>query len=278
MWTEARLLALAALLALAGCECPNGSTAPGGAGRGGAAARGPLLLEDAGAGPCPHPYFPMEKGVAWRYELGGEEGPRRATAELEVLAVEEREGALTAKLRRSVGVMVTEVELSCSDAGTSFLAAFVPLGPPLPVAATKAPRITSSTGALLPPPGDLREGAEWTHDLTAHTEIGGRTPLTMDSVWQAQGHWLRRREVTVPAGRYDVIQVRYDVTVHHRPPEEEDVTFGDRVMDPPTMSFTYSLARGVGVVLIEGEPLPDRPNVRARWALTGVTRGGADQR
>ena len=38
------------------------------------------------------------------------------------------------------------------------------------------------------------------------------------------------------------------------------------------MVFTYSLAEGVGVVLIEGEPQPDRPRTRARWELTKVAR------
>jgi hypothetical protein len=93
----------------------------------------------------------------------------------------------------------------------------------------------------------------------------------MDSQWNVKARFLGRRTVTVPAGRYEASQIRFEVAGHHRPPEQKQVVLSEALMDPPAMAFTYSLAPGVGVVLIEGEPPQDRPDIRPRWALTGVS-------
>jgi hypothetical protein len=257
-------LALAAALTLGvlpGCSERSSSEAP----------EGPRLIDAPAATGCPHPLLPLIEGASWAYEVGADPG-RTQTAELRVVRVEKRGSALTAEVRRRVGESSTTVEGVCGSEGTSFLAFFVPLGLPLPVQINYAPRITKRIGALLAPPSALKSGATWNYELVAHTEQPGGRSLTMDSSWQAHVEYGGERVVVVPAGRYDVTQLAVQVTGHHRPPEEEDVVFGDRVMDPPTMSYTYSLARGVGVVLIEGELDDQGRTRRARWALAGVTR------
>ena len=254
------LLTVAAASGCSRCDRSEGSP-PGAA---------PLLLADAGSGPCPHPFFPLVEGAAWLYELG--EGPRegRTKGRLEVVEVETVGSGQRAKIRRTVGPAESTVEVACGSDGASVLGAFVPLGPPLPIALEATPRPTDRQGALIPRASKLAAGLEWQYALTVRTELRGRRPLTMDSLWNVGGEWLRERTVEVPAGRFEAVQLGLTVSVHHRPPEEEDVVISDRMMDPPPMGFTYSLARGVGVVLIEGEPLPDRPGPRARWELTGV--------
>jgi hypothetical protein len=232
---------------------------------------GPVVLRDPGSGPCPHSFFPLVEGARWSYELGEGERHQRTKAEIEVLKVTKRGAGHVAEVRRRVGTSELRVEALCESKGVSFLGVFVPLGPPIPGAHEVPPRTTERRGALLPSPSELRSGAEWTYGLTAHTELRGRKILTMDSLWSVEAAWLRKAAVTVPAGRYEVTQVSLKVSVHHRPPEEEDIMLSDRMMDPPTMPFTYSLAKGVGVVQIEGGPIPDRPGVRARWELTGVS-------
>ena len=232
------------------------------------------MVDDVGGSdPCPHPYLPLLKGARWSYQLG-DDPTRPGRAELEVLNVETKGRGLTAHVKRTVGASVTTVEATCSPEGTSFLTFFIPLGPPLPVELNYVPRISKSVGVLLGPPNKLRSGQHWNYDLVAHTENPGGKALSMDSEWRVEVSYAGEEIVTVPAGRYDVKQIKLRVTGHHRPPEEEDVTFSERVMDPPSMGFTYSLAKGVGVVLIDGEPLEGPTTKRARWSLTGLKRPG----
>lgn len=234
--------------------------------------QGPRLVEDTdGSGPCPHPYLPLVKGARWSYQLG-EEPTKSSRAELRVGEIQTRGPAITVKVKRTVGPAVTTVEAVCGSDGSSFLALFVPLGPPLPIKLNYVPRITKRAGALLAPPSLLKSGKSWSYEVVAHTANPGGNALTMDSEWSVKVQYAGQREVTVPAGRYDAIQLKLNVSVHHRPPEEDDVTFSGRIMDPPPMELTYSLSKGVGVVLIEGEVPPTKSAKRAYWALTGVDR------
>jgi len=262
------LLCLAGLVVGASCvtACSNRESPE--------VAPGPRILDDVSGAGCPHSYFPLVKGARWTYRLGQATDAKRTVAEIRVLDITRRGNLHTAKIKRSVGIMVTEVEAVCNNDGTSFLAFFVPLGPPLPVSYNFSPRITKRTGVLLPPVQRLRSGQTWTHEIEAHTSQPAGRALTMDSMYRVEAEYRGERIVTVPAGRYDTKQVRFVVNTHHRPPEEEDVVFTERMMDPPPMDFTYSIAEGVGVVLIEGEPPPDRPRTRARWELTKVDRIG----
>lgn len=255
------LLATAVAAAVAGCS-PRSADEP---------APGPTLVASPAAEGCPHSFLPLIEGAGWVYEVGATEGQTQP-AELRVERLEKQGSAITAKVRRTLGQSETTVEVVCGDTGTSFLALFVPLGPPLPVKLNYTPRITTRLGALLPPASQLKTGAAWTYELVAHTEHPGGKTLTMDSAWQAKVAFAGDRVVDVPAGRYDVKQLTVELTGHHRPPEEEDIVFEDRVMDPPVMHYTYSLARGVGVVLIEGELADGAQTRRARWALKALTR------
>lgn len=232
---------------------------------------GPRLVTDPAGDGCPHPYLPLIRGAGWVYEVGATEGQTQ-TAELLVTGLEKRGAAITAEVRRTLGQSETTVEAVCGTDGTSFLALFVPLGPPVPVQFSYTPQITKRIGALLPPASRLKTGEAWVYELVAHTEQPGGKTLTMDSAWQAKVAYGGDRVVDVPAGRYDVKQLTVGLTGHHRPPEEEDIVFSDRVMDPPEMSYTYSLARGVGVVLIEGELADGQHTRRARWALKALIR------
>lgn len=249
-------------IALAGCD-QQSSAEPG---------FGPVVLADLGDESCPHPFLPMVKGVTWTYDLGTETSTGKRTATLRVVDVAKKGGKQVATVDRVVGISKTQVEAVCSSRGTNFLGLFVPMGAPVPAAVHKAPRVTKREGTLLPIAKNVRPGGEWKVHLTARTELRGRAILTMDSLWEASGAFLREREVRVPAGRYKTRQVKLNLSVHHRPPEEEATVLSDRVMDPPPMAFTYSFARGVGVVLIEGESLPDRPHIKARWALKSVSK------
>lgn len=236
------------------------------------ALQGPRIIDDVDtSATCPHAYLPLVKGARWSYQLG--EDPTRSTrAELRVTELKTRGRAVDAKVKRAVGPSVTTVDATCSTDGTSFLALFVPLGPPLPIQLNYVPRITKRVGALLPPPSLLKSGKSWSYEVVAHTSNPGGNALTMDSEWSAKIQYAGQQEVTVPAGRYDVIRIKLKLSVHHRPPEEEDVTFSERIMDPPPMDLTYSLAKGVGVVLIEGESGGTKTAKRAYWALTEVER------
>jgi hypothetical protein len=233
---------------------------------------GAVLLESPGPGPCPHPLFPVVVGARWTYELTSATSGKRTRAEITVLRVTKGEDGQVAEIRRTVGTLTTKVTASCNAEGASFLGLFVPLVPPVPAAVNVSPRIVAEKGPMLPPMGSLRAGTEWVHDLTVRSEIAVPQLLRMESVWEVRGKSLGAGEVRVAAGRYQVSKVRLEVAVHHRPPERDDVVLDDRTMDPPSMTFTYSLAEGVGVVLIEGEPLAERPNVRARWELVAVGR------
>ena len=221
--------------------------------------------------------MPLVEGARWTYQVGDAEAKQHVAAELQVLEVTAKGRSLTAKVKRTVGPGETTVSASCTSDGTSFLALFVPLGPPLPIEIGYAPTITKRTGALLPPMLKLRPGADWNYDLIAHTEQPGGKALTLDSQWSVEAVYSGEAKVEVPAGRYDVHQVKLKVTGHHRPPAEEDVVFDERIMDPPPMEFTYSLARGVGVVLIEGEMAANQATRRARWALTKVDTVSSDR-
>jgi len=214
--------------------------------------------------------MPLGVGNEWTYEVSSSPTAPPRVATLEVLENTERDGGLFARIRRTIGDSVTTIEAMCDSDGTEFLAMFVPLGPPLPSKLGYAPTVTERQGRLIPPLSSFERGAQWDHFLTARTTRPAGRAMTMDSIWSVHGRWARTRQVTVPAGRYDVVDVELEVTVHHRPPEEEDVVLTDRMMDPPPMGFTYAIAPGVGVVLIEGVPQPERPSRRARWALTGV--------
>jgi hypothetical protein len=231
--------------------------------------QGPRLLQKVDSESCPHPYMPIIPGARWQYELGGADAPRKTKAELRVLETSRAGKSITAKISRHVGESKTTVEAFCNDDGASFLSLFIPLGPPLPIEMNYAPSITERIGALIPPLERLRKSEHWEHQIVAHTEQPGGKVLTLDSHWEVKGRFLEEREITVPAGSYKVKQVELTVIGHHRPPAEKDITFSSQVMDPPPMVFTYSLAEGVGVVLIEGEPMASS-KLRARWALTNV--------
>jgi hypothetical protein len=255
------LLAAPIALALAGCSPRRTEEPPA----------GPALVASPAAEGCPHPFLPLIQGAGWVYEVGATEGETQP-AELLVTHIEKQGAAIKAQVKRTLGQSETTVEAVCNEDGTSFLAFFVPLGPPVPVSLNYTPRITQRIGALLPPASQLKTGAAWTYDLVAHTEQPAGKTLTMDSAWQAKIAYAGDRVVVVPAGRYDVKQLTVELTGHHRPPDEEDIVFSDRVMDPPVMSYTYSLARGVGVVLIEGELADGEHTRRARWALKALIR------
>lgn len=257
------VIALALACGLCGCRsCEQEDTG----------ASAPRLLTDAGADGCPDPLFPLLKGARWTYEVSSTPSQSPSIIQLEVLETERTGRTVKASVRKTAGQLKTMVEASCSPDGTSFLSLFVFLGPPLPASLEYAPSVTKREGALVPPLGRLRPGLEWQHSVEAHTENPGGAALTLDSIWTVTASYLGERQVTVPAGTYDTRQVKLQVSGHHRPPEEEDVVFDEQVADPPGMTFTYSLAPGVGVVLIEGEPLPMRPQVRPRWVLSAVSR------
>ena len=265
--TAGALSTLAALVSvMQGCHCPSSDEA----------SPGPVLVEEpTNEGPCPHPYLPLIKGAGWSYQLG--EDPSRATrAELRVMELEKQGRGVIAKVRRTVGPSVTTVTAVCGTEGVSFLAFFVPLGPPLPAKLNFSPRVTKRAGALLAPAVQLKSGESWDYQMIAQTRNPGGKVLTMESEWAVKVQYAGRQEITVPAGRYDAVQIKLHVSVHHRPPAEQDITFSDRIMDPPSMGFTYSLAKGVGVVLIEGDEVKGQPSKRAYWALTGVHHPGGE--
>jgi hypothetical protein len=254
---------------LAGCD----SCEPG-TGR----ARGPTLMTASGDGGCPDPLFPVLKGASWTYEVSSTPSQSPSIIELEVLDVERTGRSLKARVRKATSTYETTVEAVCSPDGSSFLSLFVYLGPPLPTSLGYSPATKVSEGPLVPPIAKLSPGLEWHHTIEAHTERPGGVALTMDSIWSVAASYLGEKEVSVPAGTYLARQVKLEVTGHHRPPEEDDVVFGERVADPPSMTFTYSLAPGVGVVMIEGDPMPSRPDVRPRWVLSAVSRKNASGR
>lgn len=239
------------------------------------AEEGPRPFSDVETEGCLHPLMPLVKGARWQYELGAEDAPRKTQADIRVVDTVRAGNAITAKINRQVGPSKTSVEAYCNNDGVSFIAFFIPLGPPLPIKMNFAPRVTKRSGALLPPLAKLRKNATWDHEVTAHTERPGGKALTLDSSWMVKGRFVGEDEVTVPAGRYKVTQVELTVSGHHAPPAEKEIAFSDRIMDPPPMVFTYSFAKGVGVVLIEGEP-PEGTKRRARWALTNVELLGSN--
>lgn len=240
------------------CESSGGGTAP------------QTLLNPAAEG-CPNPLLPLVKGAVWSYDVSSSPAQTPTVTEIEVLEITRKGSSLTAKLRKTVGNYKTTVEAFCNSEGSSFLPMYVYLGPPLPVALEYTPSVTKREGAMVPALERLRPGAEWEHSVVVHTERPGGTALTMDSDWSVSASYLGDREVTVPAGSYQAKQIKIQVVGHHRPPEEEDVVFSERVADPPAMVFTYSIAPGVGVVLIEAEPQADRPQIRPRWALRSIS-------
>ena len=227
---------------------------------------------DASSEGCPDPLLPLVKGATWTYEVSSSPAESPTVTKLEVVEITREGRALSAKVRKSVGVHETTVQAHCGSDGTSFLPMYVYLGPPLPASLEYAPSVTKREGALMPALRKLRPGAEWNHSVVVHTENPGGAALTMDSVWTVKASYIGEREVTVPAGRYEAKQIKLQVVGHHRPPEEEDVVFSERVADPPGMVFTYSISPGVGVVLIEAEPQAGRPSVRPRWSLKSVSR------
>ncbi len=266
-FAAASALALAAVGPVA-CECePRGREEP----QSEPPAVTPLLA-DAGGHGCPHPLMPLVAGATWTYKVSSSPTKSPGIAELKVLELTTKGRATIAKVSKKVGPREVVVEAICNTEGVSFLPMFVYLGPPLTSSISYAPRVTKRSNALIPPVSKLRLGAEWTSSLEAHTEQPGGKALTLDSIWQVEASYLGEEEVTVPAGRFKARQVKLHVTGHHRPPAEKEVVFSETMSDPPPMTFTYSLAPGVGVVLIESEPLEDRPQIRPRWELTGLSR------
>jgi hypothetical protein len=185
---------------------------------------------------CDHPYFPIRPGASWVYS--GDAG----TQTWSVTSVSGDQSNATATMEMAFQGGTVTYTWSCGGDGVvSF--DFGTMG--LPTSGfTSDITITSNSGTILPPPGQLVPGASWDNTFTeeVHTSAAG---VALDMTMEANETYTATgfETITTGAGTFDAIRIDGSGTFT----TTSDLA-GSFAID---VSTTYWLAEGVGFVRFE---------------------------
>jgi hypothetical protein len=193
-------------------------------------------VSSTGQTACDHPYFPIRPGASWVYSSDS------GTQTWSVTSVSGDQGSATATIEMAFqGGTVTNTWNCGGDGVVSF--DFGTMGLPISGFSTDI-TITSNSGTILPPPGQLVPGASWDNAFTeeVHTSAAGvELNMTMEAAetYTATGF----ETITTGAGTFDAIRIDGSGTF---------TTTSDLAGSFTTdVNSTYWLAEGVGFVRFE---------------------------
>lgn len=160
------------------------------------------------AGPCPHPYFPLEDGLELKYRAGKEDISARFT--------EAKQTADSAQAKMTVKVGAKGKEGStlaiCNAQGLGTESGG--LGVVALQSSGLDVKITESEGILLPTPDALKSGQPWTNKVSIEMTPPDTVKMPMGmkpiirTTFKADATYVAEEKVTTPAGTFDAIKIR----------------------------------------------------------------------
>lgn len=160
-----------------------------------------IVLGAAGvAGPCPHPYFPMEAGLELTYRAGKSEFAYRVTA------VTPTESGMTGDLEVRIKDRVGSTQAKCSKDGITTEVGGLE-GMALQAAGVKA-NVLKSEGPFLPAPDQLTQGGAWKNKIALELEPRGMPAgMKIRTAFAKEATVVGEEQITVAAGTFKALKL-----------------------------------------------------------------------